>query len=298
MRVAVSGSHGLVGTALVGALGDLGHQVLCLVRASPDPSAGRLLWDPLSGEVDTESLEGVDAVVHLAGENVAAGRWTARRKEAIRNSRVQGTRILSEALAAMRNPPRVLIQASAMGIYGDRGDDLLDEQAPPGEGFLADMATEWEAQSLPAEEAGIRVLLPRISLVLAREGGAFPRLQKPFRLGVGGKLGTGRQWMSWIHLDDLVAVLLQGLDREDWRGPLNACTSHPVRNLDLSHALGRRLHRPTAFPVPAFVLRILLGEMAESLLLASLRMRPAVLEAAGFPFRYPDLESVLDGLLG
>lgn len=229
---------------------------------------------------------------------MASGRWTEKRKEDIRRSRVDGSRILAEALASLRRPPRLLIQASAMGYYGDRGDEILDEQAGPGEGFLAEMARDWEAQAQPARDAGIQVLLPRISLVLARQGGAFPRLSRPFRLGLGGRLGSGRHWISWIHIEDLVELLVEALEGRGWRGPLNACTSQPVRNSQMTHALGRHLHRPTALPVPGFLLRLLLGEMAGSLLLASQRMQPAVLEASGFTFRYPDLDAALDQLLG
>lgn len=297
MRIAVSGSSGLVGSAVVSTLRARGHEVLRLVRSEPDPSAGRVLWDPLRGEIDAASLEGVDGVVHLAGESVSGGRWNERRKAAIRESRIEGSRILSLALASLTRPPSVLIQASAMGFYGDRGEEVLDEQASVGEGFLADLARDWEAQSVPAAEAGIRVVHPRISLVLSKEGGAWPRLVKPFRMGLGGKLGNGRQWMSWIHLEDLVEVIVQGLEKEEWSGALNACTSTPMRNVDFGHAIGRRLHRPTAFPAPAWVLRLLLGEMADGLLLASVRMKPAVLEASEFRFRYADLGSALDELL-
>ncbi len=296
-RIAITGSSGFVGSALVQALRTAGCEVRRLVRtAANDPDAVR--WDPTTGAIDVERLGAIDAVVHLAGENVAAGRWTAARKRAIQGSRGPVTAALSRTLAAMPHRPGVLVSASAVGIYGDRGDELLDEASAPGQGFLADVAQEWERATAPAEAAGIRVVNLRIGMVLDPAGGALPRLLLPFRLGLGGKLAGGRHWMSWITRHDLVRVIRFALANTNLRGPVVATSPHPVTNRDFTRALGRVLRRPTRLPVPGFALRLLFGEMAGALLLASVRAAPNRLGVAGFVFDQPEIEWALRAVLG
>jgi len=292
MKIAVTGASGLVGSALVAALEDGGHRVVRLVRRQPEGD-GEVRWDPAAGVLDPADLEGVDAVVHLAGESIASGPWTRERKRRIRDSRVDGTRLVASAVSAMAEPPRTLVSASAVGYYGDRGDRVLDEDAGPGEGFLAEVCQGWEAAADPARERGVRVVHPRIGMVLAADGGALAKMLLPFRLGVGGVLGPGDQYMSWIGLGDLVAVILHALGDGDLEGPVNAVAPAPVTNREFTRTLGRVLHRPTILPAPALALRLLLGEMAEELFLASTRAVPARLEGHGFTFRHPDLEGAL-----
>jgi uncharacterized protein (TIGR01777 family) len=240
----------------------------------------------------------VDAAVHLAGESVAAGRWTPEAKRRIRDSRVLGTRLLAESLARLRRPPRVLVSASAIGIYGDRGDTPLDESSALGADFLAGVGKEWEAAAGPASDAGIRVVQLRFGIVLAREGGALARMLTPFKLGVGGPLGSGRQWMSWIAIDDAVGAILAVLTNEAARGPVNAVAPEPVRNAEFAARLGAALHRPSVLPAPAFALRALFGELADGALLASQRVVPARLTALGYRFKYPTLPEALEAILG
>jgi uncharacterized protein (TIGR01777 family) len=295
-RIAITGSGGFVGTALVQALRATGFTVLRLVRtAANDPDA--VLWDPASGAIDVARLGEIDAVVHLAGESVAAGRWTAARKRAIQGSRGPATAALSRSLAALPHRPAVLVSASAVGIYGDRGDELLDEASRPGRGFLADVAQEWERATEPATAAGIRVVNLRIGLVLDPAGGALQRLLLPFRLGLGGKLAGGRHWMSWISRRDLVRVIRLAVANPTLRGPVVATSPHPVTNRDFTRALGRVLRRPTRLPVPRFALRLLLGEMADAMLLASQRACPTRLGVTGFVFDQPELEGALRAML-
>lgn len=296
MRVAVTGSSGLVGSALVPFLTAGKHQVTRLVRSKPAAS-GSAHWDPAAGRVEAAALEGLDAVVHLAGENVT-GRWTAAKKARIRDSRVQGTRLLAETLACLQQPPKVMVCASAIGYYGNRGDELLREESPPGSGFLADTCREWEAASQAAEQKGIRVVRLRIGLVLSPAGGALARMLPPFKLGLGGRIGAGQQYMSWISLDDLVGVIHHALATESLRGAVNAVAPRPVTNLEFTKTLGRVLGRPTVFPLPAFVARLGFGEMADELLLASACVEPARLESTGYSFRTPELEGALRHLLG
>ncbi len=294
---AISGSSGLVGAACVLAWRGEGRRVVRIVRrgaGGPDEA----WWDPAAGRIEADKLEGLEAVVHLAGENVAAGRWNAARKERIRASRVEGTRLLARALAGLKRPPRVLVSASAVGYYGDRGDEPLTEDAAPGRGFLARTCVEWERATAPAREAGVRVALPRIGVVLSAAGGALGRMLTPFRLGLGGRLGDGRQYMSWIALDDLVAVIRRAIDDEALAGPLNAVSPNPVRNSDFTRALGRLLCRPTVLPLPAAAVRLLFGEMGRELLLAGAKVVPARLERAGFSFLHRDLDSALRAALG
>ncbi|HEX6368858.1 MAG TPA: TIGR01777 family oxidoreductase [Longimicrobium sp.] len=295
MRVAVSGSTGLIGSALVERLRREGHTVARLVRSGRNAGAGDVAWDPDAGTIDGAALEGVDAVVHLAGENVGT-RWTEERKRRIRDSRINGTRLISDTLSRLARPPRVLVQASATGIYGDRGDEALDESSALGTGFLADVGRDWEGASGHAEAAGIRVVKLRMGVVLAPKGGALEKLLLPFRMGVGGRMGTGRQWMPWISLDDAVEVILRAIRDDRLRGPVNAIAGS-VRNADFTEALGRALHRPTLFPIPAFGMRALMGEMADEALLASQRAEPARLREIGHVFHHPTLDTALAAAL-
>jgi hypothetical protein len=295
MIIAITGASGMIGRALVPFLAGAGHQVRRLVRRTPGP--GEIGWQPATGQIDAAGLSGVDAVVHLAGESIAARRWTAASKARIRDSRVGGTVLLARTLATLEPRPRVLISSSAIGIYGDRGDEVLTDGARPGRGFLADLGQAWEAATDLAREAGIRVALPRTGLVLHPDGGALARMLPPFRLGLGGPLGTGRQWMSWVTLDDLVALLHHLLVRDDLAGPFNATAPGAVTNAEFTRQLGAALGRPAVLPVPALALRLLFGEMAQEALLASLRVGPTRLLASGFVFRDPELGAALRRLL-
>ena len=297
MHVAVTGASGLIGSALVRTLISAGHQVSRLVRRRAGP--GEISWDPAAGRLDPNDLEGLDAVVHLAGENIGA-RWTRSRKARIRNSRVQGTRLLSEALARARRPPQVLVSGSALGFYGSRGDEILTEKSGPGpaDDFLAIVGQEWENAADAARAAGIRVVHPRFGLVLSPDGGALGKMLLPFRLGLGGRLGDGLQWMSWISIDDAAGAVLHTLTNEGVSGPVNVTAPEPVRNRDFTRTLGRVLSRPTPFPVPAAALRLVLGEMADYTLLASARMLPERLLGSGYRFAHPDLEPALRHVVG
>lgn len=294
--VAVTGASGFLGSALLPALRTAGWTPRAVVRGTAGP--GEVLWNPAGGTLDHAALEGVDAAVHLAGESIAAGRWTAETKRRIRDSRILGTRLLAESLGRLMRRPRVLVTASAVGIYGDRGDEVLTEDSPLGSDFLAGVGQEWESATKPAADAGIRVVHLRFGIILAREGGALPRMVRPFLLGVGGPIGSGRQWMSWIAQEDAIAAVLEALRNERARGPINAVAPDTVRNADFAVALGAVLHRPALIPAPAFALRLLYGEMADAALLASQRVVPARLEAHGFRFRYPTLPAALDAILG
>jgi len=297
MKILVTGSTGLIGSTLAQHLSGEGHTVIRLLRARARPGEKGILWDIQMGTLDPQPLEGLDAVVHLAGENIAAGRWTLTRKAIIRDSRVKGTRLLSETLGRLTQPPKVLVCASAMGYYGDRGDELLTEDSASGSGFLAELCREWEAASEPAAARGIRVVHLRIGLVLSAEGGALKQMLPPFKLGVGGRLGNGKQYMSWIALDDLVGVIEHALTHDTLVGPVNAASPNPVTNLEFTKTLGRVLGRPTVFPVPSLAVRLLFGEMGDALLLSSARLEPVRLAASGFVFRYPQLEDALRCLL-
>jgi hypothetical protein len=299
MRIAVSGSTGLVGSEVVTVLSGAGHEVVRLVRRAPAHEEKSVLrWDPEKGEIDAVGLEGLDAVVHLAGENIASGRWTAARKAAIRDSRVKGTRLLCDTLAGLARPPKTLVCASAIGIYGDRGEDVLTEESPAAEGFLPGVCREWEAASGAAARKGIRVVALRIGMVLSPKGGALPRMLPLFRGGLGGVIGSGRQYVSWVALDDLPLILLHALQCGALSGPVNAVAPRPVTNREFTEALGKVLSRPTPLPIPAFALRLAVGrEMADALLLASARVVPRRLEETGYSFRYPELEGALRHLL-
>ena len=297
MKILVSGSTGLVGKALVSSLTGAGHQVTRLVRSRSGGGEKDIYWDPATGSLDSSRLEGLDGVVHLAGESIAEGRWTVEKKARIRNSRVKGTQLLADALAQRVQRPRTLICASAIGYYGDRGAEILREDSRPGSGFLPDVCREWEAATKPAAESGIRVVNLRTGLVLSSSGGALPKMLPPFKLGAGGKLGTGQQFMSWISIDDLVGAIQHALEKNSLSGPVNAVSPHPVTNLEFTKTLGRVLSRPTIFPMPAFAVRLMFGEMGEDLLLASARVEPARLAGSGYLFRYPVLEGALRHVL-
>lgn len=296
MKIAITGSSGLVGSALQPALRGLGHELLRLVRG-PGEAADAAAWNPTTGAIDAGRCAGLDAVVHLAGENVAGGRWTDRRMAAIRDSRGPATERLCRSLAALPQPPRILIGASAVGIYGDRGDELLDEQSAAGKGFLAEVAAEWEAATAPLEAVGARVVHLRIGMVLAKHGGALRKMLPAFRLGGGGRLGHGNQWMSWITLDDLVGAVLHCLDCDDLRGPVLAVAPDPATNRQFTRALAGVLRRPAILPVPAFALRLVFGRMADPMLLASQRAMPRQLLASGFRFAHEELVTGLQAAL-
>lgn len=300
-RIAITGANGLVGSALAKLLARDGAEVTSVVRrrgAAGNANVREALWDPGAGTIDGAALEGLDAVVHLAGENIASGRWTPASKERLVASRVDGTRLLCRTLATLRRPPRVLVSASATGFYGDRGELELDEDSEAGHGFLADLCRSWEAETAAARDAGIRVVNLRIGVVMTPEGGALAQMLTPFRFGVGGRLGPGTQYMSWISLDDLLAAIAHCIATPGLKGPVNAVAPGPVTNAELTRALAAALGRPALLPVPAFALRVLLGEMADELLLASTRVLPRRLLASGFAFRHPALDAALAAMLG
>jgi uncharacterized protein (TIGR01777 family) len=297
MRVLVTGASGLVGAALVDALTKEGREVWSLVRRTPQAGAREIQWNPLKGVEDLNSLEGAGAVVHLAGENIAEGRWTDEKKARIRESRVRGTRVLSEALASLSNPPKSLLCASAIGFYGDRGAEVLTEESEPGTGFLPDVCREWEAAAEPARERGIRVVYLRFGVIFSASGGALEKMLTPFKMGVGGKIGSGEQYMSWITLDDAIGVVKHALTDETLSGPVNVVTPGPVTNLQFTRTMGRVLSRPAIFSVPAFAARLAFGEMADAALLASERVEPSRLKQSGYVFQYPELEGALRHVL-
>lgn len=296
MNVLVTGSSGMIGSALVGFLAERGHAVRRLVRSAPGKSDS--LWDPRAGQIDTAGLGEMDAVVHLAGENIAGGRWTRARMARIAESRAKGTRALATALADLPRKPRVLVSASAVGYYGDRGDQRLEESDAAGEGFLAGVVRDWEAATAPAGEAGIRVVCLRFGVVLSRAGGALRRMLRPFRWCLGGVIGSGRQYWSWVTLDDAVRIVLHGMEHDSIAGPVNAVSPNPVTNREFTRTLGRVLRRPTVMRMPAFAARLAFGKMANDLLLASTRVVPNVLTETGYSFQYPQLEGALRSILG
>jgi uncharacterized protein (TIGR01777 family) len=294
----MSGASGLIGSALAPALTSHGHELVALVRRPPRPGERAIGWDPEAGTIERagEALEGADVVINLAGENVF-GRWTEDKKRRIRDSRVTGTRIVSETLAGLMRRPSVLLAASAIGYYGDRGDEELTEQSSPGEDFLAQVTRDWEAATAPAAGAGIRVVNLRFGVVLSPAGGALAKMLPPFRLGLGGPVGSGNQFLSWIALDDAVAAIMHALANAALAGPLNITAPQPVTNRDVATTLGRVLGRPAILPVPAFALRMVFGEEGAEMLQGGQRVRPARLLASGFQFQYPDLEAALRHLL-
>ena len=297
MRILVSGSSGLIGTAVSGALRAEGHTVHRLVRPGRAAESGDLRWDPAAGELDRAAAEGADAVVHLAGASIAEGRWSDARKHLLRSSRVDATRHLVDGLSKLARPPKVLVSASAIGYYGDRGEEALSEQSAPGNDFLAQLARDWEAEAARAEQFGIRSVRLRFGIVLSPKGGALARMLLPFRVGAGGRLGSGRQWMSWVSLPEVIGFIRSAIENTELRGAVNAVAPNPVRNTHFTKILGKVLRRPTIFPVPAFALRILLGEMADALLLSSQRVVPKQLQDRGYRFQHPDLEQALNAVL-
>ncbi|PYT95250.1 MAG: TIGR01777 family protein [Acidobacteria bacterium] len=301
MKVLITGSTGLVGTALVKALVRDGHTVCRLVRPQSVTSGGAkegfdVAWSPVTGELGGAGV-GADAVVNLAGASIAEGRWTQERKELLRASRIDTTRALVNALAKTNVRPRVLVSASAIGIYGSRGDEVLTEESKPGTEFLADLAREWEAEAIKAEALGIRVVLARFGIILARHGGALPRMILPFKLGVGGRVGPGKQWVSWITLEDVVAIIRLAMENETVRGAVNVAAPNAVQNADFTKVLAQALHRPALFPAPAFALRLALGEMADALLLSSQRVKPQALQRLGYRFLHSELSAAMNAIL-
>ncbi|MQA93173.1 MAG: TIGR01777 family protein [Streptosporangiales bacterium] len=294
MRIAISGATGFIGSALSRKLTATGHDVHHLVRRDPRNSA-EIEWHPKSGHLDPTALTGMDAVVHLAGAGIGDRPWTAAYRRELNDSRELGTRTVATALAAMDQPPRVLVSASAVGYYGDTGDHSVDETALRGKGFLAELVEAWEAAAEPAKEAGIRVVHPRSGLVMAPTGGIAGKLRPLFRLGLGARLGNGLQWMSWISLHDEVAALIKVIEDDTLSGPVNLVAPQPVRNADFTRIFARALNRPAPLMVPAPVLRLALRDLADEALLAGQRVRPAKLRAAGFPYRHDTLAAALKG---
>lgn len=293
----VTGASGLVGSALIPVLEARGRHVVKLVRGSTSSASAKATWNPEAGQIDLSRAGSIDAVVHLAGANIAQ-RWTPEVKRRIRDSRVKGTRLLSDALAKLPVPPKVLVCASATGFYGNRGEEWLDERSAPGHGFLADTCQEWEAAADAARVRGIRVVHLRLGIVLTPKGGALAKMLPAFRLGIGGRLGDGRAYWSWIALDDLIEVIQHALATESLQGPVNAVTPKPITNSTLTKTLGHVLRRPAILPVPRFALELLFGEMGREAMLASFRVKPARLLETGFKFSFPELETALRHLLG
>ena len=297
-KVLISGASGMLGAALRRQLADRGTPVVQLVRRAP-AGLNELAWNPAASPAvaNPEPLEGCAAAIHLSGASVAGHRWTEAYTRELFSSRVDSTRALAGLLAGLRTPPRTLIVASAMGIYGDRGDDVLDESSVPGTGFLADLCRAWEEAARPAREAGIRVVHARFGVVLGHGPGALGKMLPLFRLGLGGRLGSGRQWMSWMSLDDAIAAIFFALENKNLAGPVNVTAPNPVTNAEFTRALAKQLHRPASLPAPAFALRLALGEMADEALLASARVEPRALLTAGFRFVHPKLPEALAAAL-
>jgi uncharacterized protein (TIGR01777 family) len=296
MRILISGSHGLVGTALIKSLETSGHEVFRLVRYGPTSDA-EIEWSPDRYSIALSRIEGFDAVVNLAGESIAAGRWTDEKKRRIRESRVKGTKLLGDALANLTDSPKTFICASAIGYYGNRGDETLTEASTPGDDFLANVCREWEEATALATEKGIRVVNTRFGIILDKNGGALAKMLPPFRMGVGGKIGDGKQWMSWIALDDVIGGLRLAITNQSLQGPVNFVAPNPVTNTEFTKALGKALSRPTLFPIPAFGVRLAFGEMADALLLTSQRVEPARLKDFGYEFKHGDIGKTLAHVL-
>jgi uncharacterized protein len=297
VNVLISGASGFIGSALVAHLTTAGHQVVRLVRPPAQGDATAIPWDPDAGTIDTARLEGTEAVVHLAGENVGTGKWTPEKKTKLRESRVKGTRLLCEAVAKLATPPRVFVNASAVGFYGSHGDQVLDENSAPGTSFLAELCRLREQATDAAVQKGIRVVYHRFGVVMSPKGGALAKLVPIFRKWLGGRVGNGRQYQSWIALDDAVGSIEHVLSHPELQGPVNAVAPNPVTNREFTYTLGRVLNCPTWFVKPAFLMRLVLGELADELLLGSVRVKPARLLATGYRFRYPNLEDALRYLL-
>ncbi len=301
MKILVTGATGLVGSALVAALARDGHMVCRLVRPGTKTEGGAsgtfdVAWNPQTGELGGAAV-GAEAVVNLGGASIADGRWTEARKTLLRTSRVDATRALVTALGKMNAKPDVLISASAIGFYGNRGEELLTEESAPGNDFLASIAKDWEAEALRGEEFRTRVVLARFGIILAKQGGALPKMMLPFQFSLGGRIGSGKQWMSWIALSDVIEIIRYALAKRDVRGAINVVAPNPVTNAEFTKELANTLHRPALFPAPAFALRLAMGEMVDTLLLSSQRVLPEKLMMAGYQFTTPDLRETLKSLL-
>ena len=297
MKVLISGGSGLIGSALTNALRADGHVVSHFIRPGGTAAPGDVLWNPSRATVDVPALEGHDAIVHLSGASIAGGRWTDKRKAILRSSRVDSTRVLVDSLTRLKQRPRVFVCASAIGYYGDRGDELLTESSGYGNGFLSILCRAWEAEAGRAAANGIRTVIARFGVILAMQGGALPQMLTPFKLGFGGRLGSGKQWISWVALEDVVRVLRTAIDNENVNGPVNVVAPQPVQNAEFTAVLAGVLHRPAIFPAPAFALRLALGQMADALLLSSQRVQPEKLAKLGYKFRYETLQSALQAIL-
>jgi uncharacterized protein (TIGR01777 family) len=293
MKILISGSSGLIGGAAATALKSDGHNVVHLIRPGKAANPGDVQWDPMHATVDVAGLEGVDVVIHLSGAGIADGRWTEERKQLLRSSRIDTTRVLVDSLSRLKQKPQVLIVASAIGYYGSRGDEILTESSTNGTDFLALVCRDWEAEASRAAATGVRTILLRTGIVLSGKGGALPKMLTPFKLGVGGRLGSGQQWMSWIAIEDVVGIIRYAIANEQVSGPVNVVAPNPVRNEEFTRLLAGMLHRPAIFPAPAFVLRLAMGEMADAVLLGSDRVKPDRMLAAGYKFRFEILEPAL-----
>jgi hypothetical protein len=296
MKILISGASGLVGTALIKSLEPEGHEIFRLVRHAPNSQA-EVEWSPDRYSIALARIEGFDAVVNLAGDSIAEGRWTEEKKRRIRESRVKGTKLLGDALANLTKRPKTFICASAIGYYGNRGDELLTETSAPGDDFLAEVCVEWEKATALATEKGIRVVNARFGVILDSHGGALAKMLPPFRLGLGGRVGSGKQWMSWIALDDVIGGIKFALANDSLKGPVNFVAPNPVTNAEFTKMLGKVLSRPTLFPIPAFGVRLAFGEMGDALLLSSQRVKPSQLEKGSYTFLYPELEETLHKIL-
>lgn len=296
LKILITGSSGLVGSHLSQFLRKQGHEIFSLVRRKGLVDEKHFYWDPEKEELNPLDIEGMDAVVHLAGESIMALRWTQKKKDKIRDSRVRGTKLLADTLAKLEKKPEVFVSASAVGYYGDRGNEVLDESSEAGEGFLAEVAQAWELASQPATKVGIRVVNPRIGIVLTKEGGALAQMLPAFKMGLAGVIGSGKQYMAWISLEDLVSALYACIIEDDLKGAVNCVAPHPVPNRDFTKSLGRALNRPTLIPLPATAAKLLFGEMADEMLLASMRLTPSELSNIRFDYKHPQLDILWDDL--
>jgi uncharacterized protein len=293
MKILITGATGLIGRALQKSLREKGHELLLASRKEPKDNSF-IKWDPQNGFTDPARLEGIDAVVHLAGESLSALRWTDEKKKAIRESRVLGTRNVVDTISDLKERPRVLVSASAIGFYGDRGDEELTETSKAGKNFLAEVCREWEAEARRAEDSGVRTVLLRTGIVLSKDGGALGTMLTPFKFGLGGVIGDGKQWMSWISLNDQIEVINYALENENIRGAVNSVSPHPVTNQEFTAVMGEVLYRPTFIPLPEFAVHLAFGEMGEALLLDSTKVIPKRLTDAGFKFKFPELKKAIE----